>query len=59
MLEQEHTWSRPRRVVPLASAHVRAVEDIITRDIKEVHMVRVHPYADSSLLVVAEALDVL
>ena len=34
------------------------MEDIVTGETKEVHVVRVRPYADSSLVVVAEAREV-
>ena len=52
------TWTRPWRVVPGGSEHVRVVEVIVTGEIKEVHVVRMRPYADSSLVVGAEVREV-
>ena len=48
------TWSGTSRVVPGGSEHVRVVEDIVTGETKEVHVVRMRPYADSSLVVGAD-----
>ena len=45
--------------MPGGSEHVHVVEDIVTGETKEVHVVRVRPYADSSLVVGAEVLEVL
>ena len=44
------TWTGSWRVVPGGSEHVRVVEDIVTGETKEVHVVRMRPYADSSLV---------
>ena len=44
----------PWRVVPGGSEHVRVVEDIVTGETKELHVVRMRPYADLSLVVGAE-----
>ena len=52
------TWTGQWRVVPGGLEHVRAVEDIVTGKIKEVHMVRMRPYAVSSLAVGAEVREV-
>ena len=52
------TWIRPWRVVPGGPEHVRVVEDIVTGETKEVHMVQMRPYADSSLVVGAEVREV-
>ena len=52
------TWTGPWRVVPGRSEHVRVVEDIVTGETKEVHVVRMRPYADSSLVVGAEVREV-
>ncbi|CAM9669740.1 unnamed protein product [Ascophyllum nodosum] len=48
------TWTGPWRVVSGGSEHVRVAEDIVTGETKEVHVVRMRPYADSSLVVGAE-----
>ena len=40
------------------SEHVRVVEDIVTGENKEVHVVRMSPYADSSLVVGTEVREV-
>ena len=48
------TWIGPWRVVPGGSEYVRVVEDIVTGETKEVHVVRMRPYTDSSLVVGAE-----
>ena len=52
------TWTGPWRVVPGGSEHVRVVEDIVTGETKEVHVVRMRPYADSSLVVGVEVREV-
>ena len=52
------TWTGPWRVVSGGSEHVRVVEDIVTGETKEVHVVRMRPYADSSLVVGAEVREV-
>ena len=52
------TWIGPWRVVPGGSEHVRVVEDIVTGETKEVHVVRIRPYADSSLVVGTEVREV-
>ena len=52
------TWTGPWRVVPGGSEHVRVVEDIVTGETKEVHVVRMRPDADSSLVVGAEVREV-
>ena len=52
------TWTGPWRVVPGGSEHVRVVEDIVTGETKEVDVVRMRPYADSSLVVGAEVREV-
>ncbi|CAN0399820.1 unnamed protein product, partial [Ascophyllum nodosum] len=53
------TWTGPWRVVSGESEHVRVLEDIVTGETKEVHVVRMPPYADSSLVVGAEVREVL
>ena len=50
-------WTGPWRVVPGRSEHVRVVEDIVTGE-TEVHVVRMRPYADSSLVVGSEVREV-
>ena len=52
------TWTGPWRVVPGGSEHVRVVEDIVTGETKKMHVVRMRPYADSSLVVEAEVREV-
>ena len=52
------TWTGPWCVVPGGSEHVRVVEDIVTEETKEVHVVRMRPYADSSLVAGAEVREV-
>ena len=47
-------WTGPWRVVPGGSEHVRVVKDVVTRDTEEVNVVRMRPYADSSLVVGVE-----
>ncbi|CAN0391024.1 unnamed protein product, partial [Ascophyllum nodosum] len=53
------TWTGPWRVVSVESEHVRVLEDVVTGETKEVHVVRMRPYADSSLVVGAEVREVL
>ena len=48
------TWTGPWRVVSGGSPHVYNVQDIVTVETKEVHVVRMHAYADSSLAIGAE-----
>ena len=48
-------WTGPLHAVPGGSEHVRVVEDFVTGETKEVHVVRMRPYADSSLVVGREA----
>ena len=48
------TWTGPWRVVSGGSAHVYNVQDIVTSETKEVHVVRMRAYADSALAVGAE-----
>ena len=48
------TWTGPWRVVSGGSPHVYNVQDIVTGETKEVHVVRMRAYADSSLAVGAE-----
>ena len=52
------TWTGPWRVVSGGSEHVRVVEDIVTGETKEVQVMRMRPYADSSLVVGAEVREV-
>ena len=52
------TWTGPWRVASRGSEHVRVVEDLVTGETKEVHVVRIRPYADSSLVVRAEVREV-
>ena len=52
------TWTGPWPVVPGGSEHLRVVEDIVTGETKGVHVVRMRPYADSSLVVGAEVREV-
>ena len=51
-------WTGLWRVVPGGSEHVRVVEDTVTGETKEVHVVRMRPYADSSLVVGVEVREV-
>ena len=44
--------------MPGVSEHARVVENIVTGETKGVHVVRICPYADSSLLVGAEVREV-
>ena len=48
------TWTGPWHAVPGGPEHVRVVGDIVTRQTKEVHVVRMRLYADLSLVVRAE-----
>ena len=48
------TWTGPWRVVSGGSPHVYNVQDIVTGETKEVRVVRMRAYADSSLAVGAE-----
>ena len=48
------TWTGPWRVVSGGFPHVYTVQDIVTVETKEVHVVRMRAYADSSLAVGAE-----
>ena len=52
------TWTGQWRVVPGGSEHFRVVESIVTGETKEVHVVRMRPYAVSSLAVGAEVREV-
>ena len=52
------TWTGSWRDVPGGPEHVRVVEDIVTGETKEVHVVRMRPYADSSLVGGAEVREV-
>ncbi|CAN0328324.1 unnamed protein product, partial [Ascophyllum nodosum] len=52
------TWTGPWRIVSGGSEHVRVVEDVVTGETKEVHVVRMRPYADSSLVVGTEVREV-
>ena len=52
------TWTGPWRVGPGGSEHVRVVEEIVTGETNEVRVVRMRPYADSSLVVGAEVCEV-
>ena len=52
------SWTAPWHVVPGGSEHVRIVEDMVTGETEEVHVVRMHPYADLSLVVRAETREV-
>ena len=47
-------WTGPLRVVSGGSPHVYSVQDIMTGETKEVHVVRMRAYADSSLAEGAE-----
>ena len=44
--------------MPGGSEHVRVVEDIVTGETKEMQVVRMRPYADSSLIVGAKVREV-
>ena len=48
------TWTGPWRVVSGGSPHVYNVQDIVTGETEEVHVVRMRAYADSSLAMGAE-----
>ena len=52
------TWAGSWRVEPGGSEHVRELGDIATGQTKEVNVVRMGPYADSSLVVGAEVREV-
>ena len=47
-------WTGPWCVVSGGSPHVYTVQDIVTGETKEVHVVRMRAYADLSLVVGAE-----
>ena len=51
-------WTGPWLVVLGGSEHVRVVEDIVMGETKEVHVMRMRPYTDSSLVVGAEVREV-
>ena len=44
--------------MPVGLEHVCVIEDIVTEETKEVLVVRMRPYADSSLVVGAEVREV-
>ena len=48
------TWTGPWRVLQGGSTHVYVVEDIVTGQTKEVHVVRMRAYVESSLVVGAQ-----
>ena len=48
------TWTGPWRVVSGGSPHLCNAQDIVTGKTKEIHVVRMGVYADSSLAVNAE-----
>ena len=48
------TWTGRWRDVPGGLEHVRVVEDVVMRETKKVHVMRMRPYADLSLVVGAE-----
>ena len=48
------TWTGPWPVVRGGSDHNCVIEDIVTGATKEVHLVRIRPYTNSSLVVGAE-----
>ena len=48
------TWTGPWRVVSGGSPYVYNVQDIVTGETKEVHVVRMRAYAEASLAVGAE-----
>ena len=52
------TWNGSWRVVPGESEHIRVVENIVMGVPKEVHALRTRPYADSTLVVGSEVLEV-
>ena len=52
------TWTGPWRVLQGGSTHVYVVEDIVTGETKEVHVVRMRAYAGSSLVIGAEVKDI-
>ena len=52
------TWTGPWRVLQGDSTHVYVVADIVMGETKEVHVVRMRAYVDSSLVIGAEVKDV-
>lgn len=52
------TWTGPWRVVSGGSSHMYVVEDIVTAETKRVHVVRMRPYADASLALGPQIMDV-
>ena len=48
------TWTGPWRDVPGGLEHVGVVEDVVMKETKEVHVMRMRPYVDLSLVVGAE-----
>ena len=58
VLKPVQTWTGSWRVVPEELEHVCVMGDIVTGKTKEVHVVRMRPYAGSSLVVGAEVREV-
>ena len=50
-LKLTNTRTGPWRVVSKTGGHVYGMEDIATGRLREVHIARMHPYADTSLIV--------
>ena len=53
------TWTGPWRIVTADKAHVYGVQNIVTGEVKEVHVVRLRFYADKDLEMTATLKEVL
>ena len=45
-LKLASTWTGPWRIVPADKVHVYGIQNIVTRKVKEVHVIRLRFYAD-------------
>jgi len=52
------TWTGPWRVVSAEQPHVYGVQNIVSGDVREVHVTRIRFYADRALAITAELKDV-
>ena len=52
------TWTGPWRVVSAEQPHVYGVQNIVSGDVRDVHVTRIRFYADSALAITAELKDV-
>ncbi len=52
------TWTGPWRIVTAAQQHVYGVQNIISGEVRDVHVVRIRCYADSELEITSDLKDV-